>query len=340
MYKVKAVKKWQNSLHSWKNIDSKDDLGIALSTVRYTPIVNCDSDLVNYIIVADGCKVNDFTRNPDVIDENKNGIINVLNYYKKKKENYIIMSIYMNLDAPHLETAKWIAEYINELAKSKYVDTISFIGGSKCGVMAFNLMKYLSPEGLKKSYINGVSSPYSGTILASPNYMYSEVPKIIEGRLGKNYFSKLISEEIIKYYKKFFSHSQLDYDISIPGGVPKEFQTKYDPHNLGYLFSTENLSVLDKAHWQNICTLIDENTFKEVVKARDLIGIGLCILNDYLFNKKSDGFVNIDSQRSIEKYIEGYKSKIVYASHFYLNIPNYTNQVLDIVENNKELRYR
>ncbi len=71
------------------------------------------------------------------------------------------------------------------------------------------------------------------------------------------------------------------------------------------------------------------------MKTGNFNDIGLCILNDVLFNKESDGMVLLSSQSKIESKVECLgSSKIIYSTHSILKTPSYANQLLDIVNNN------
>ncbi len=341
---VNTIKKWDTSMKSWRDIENPKEKGIALSTVTYGKLRNNESNDVNYVIIADGCKVNDFSLGGDKLDLASNGAINVLNYFRNKNENYIVEAVFMDLHAPHMEETKWLASYINELARNPRVKTISFLGHSKCGVMAFHLLKFLTPLSMSKSYIYSVSSPYTGALLASPCFLRQEFQRIIESKLGKCSLADMVVEALMGVYNMKFSNSQLDFDISIPGGIPNEVKDIYDPSFIGEVFSEENISLVENgAHWQNICTAVDSNTLKEVMKANDILGLGFLILNECLFEGKSDGLVSLTSQKAVEKSFvdEHSQSKVIHSTHFLYKIPSFTAELLDVVDDNiKRLSYK
>ncbi|MDE6141020.1 MAG: hypothetical protein K2G03_00310 [Bacilli bacterium] len=341
---VNSVKKWDNTISSWRDIESPKEKGIALSTVTYGKIRNNESNGRHYVLIADGCKVNDFSLRGETLELATNGAINVLNYFRNKNENYVVEAVFMDLHAPHIEETKWLASYINELAKNPYVKTISFLGHSKCGVMAFHLLRYLTPLSISKSYIYSVSSPYTGALLATPCFLRQEFQRVVESKLGKCLLADMVVESLMGIYNMKFSNSQLDFDISIPGGLPDDVMERYDPSFIGNVFSKENVSLVEKGvHWQNICTAVDNNTLREVMKANDILGLGFCILNEFLFEGKSDGLVSLASQKAVEKQFmdDHSQSKIIYSTHFVYKIPKFTNELLDVVDDNiKRLSYK
>ena len=73
----------------------------------------------------------------------------------------------------------------------------------------------------------------------------------------------------------------------------------------------------------------------------NMIGIGLCILNELFFEKKSDGMVYTDSQREVEKFLNITSQTLKYTHHDVNSNVRAFNEVLltvdDTIEQNKQL---
>lgn len=335
---IKAVNKWDLENNTWKNKVSDEDKKRALSLAEYGLIRHDESNQINYILLADGCRVENHTKDPSHIGENRAGIANMIHYFESKKENYKIEVLLVDNDAPLAEESKVLASYIDFLSGLSTTKTVNLIGLSKCGVMAFDMIKYLkSPFSKLKTRIYSVSSPYMGTIMASPLLLESEVKKIIAAKIGENALADKITESFMKLYYSIMSNSHMDLDIAVPGFVPEHLKANYDPAFLQNIFSEVNLSsVSNVGHYENICTVIDDTTLKNSLKSGNLAALGLCILNDTLFAGKSDGMVSLESQQKIESYypFNHNSSRIITSCHGALSTPVYANELLSIVSAN------
>lgn len=338
MGKVISIKKWDLNNNSWKNIVNDEDKKRALSIATYGTIRHTESDDINYIILADGCRVENHTKNASHIGNNHAGISNIISYFENKKENYKIELLLVDNDAPLIEESKFLASYVDYLARFSTTKTINVIGLSKCGVIAFDMMKYLKSQFSKmKARVYSVSSPYMGTVMASPLFLERKVRTIIEAKIGKTFLVDNITKALMDLYYSIMSNSHMDLDIAIPGEIPEHLMSNYDSSFLQNIFSNSNISSISNVkHYQNICTVIDDTTLKNALKSGNFAAIGLCILNDVLFDGKSDGMVSLDSQKRIEDFYsdEHSASKIITTSHGALSIPIYANELLDIVNSN------
>lgn len=129
--------------NKWKNVESLEDRRSAYSIVSYCDIKHRNDGSVNYIIIADGCRVENHTSDPLYIKDRQAGIKSVIEYFEQKNENYRIELILVDNDAPLDEECKRVARYIDFLSRIDEVKTVNFIAFSKCGVMALNMIKYL-----------------------------------------------------------------------------------------------------------------------------------------------------------------------------------------------------
>lgn len=337
---IKVIKKWDLKSNSWNNKVNDEDKKRALSIAEYGLIRHDESSQINYILLADGCRVENHTKDSSHIRENRAGIANILSYFESKKENYKIELLLVDNDAPLAEESKVLASYIDFLSRKSTTKTVNVIGLSKCGVMSFDMLKYLkSPFSKLKARVYSVSSPYTGTIMASPLLLESEVKNIISSKIGENALADKITAAFMKLYYSIMSNSHMDLDIAVPNYVPDYLKAKYDPTFLQNIFSDANLSsITNVRHYENICTVIDDTTLKNSLKSGNLAALGLCILNDTLFAGKSDGMVSLESQQKIESYypFEHSSSKIISSCHGALSTPIYANELLNIVNANMQ----
>lgn len=329
MQKIDVVGKWDLNLNCWRDPHSFIERQKSLTVVSYEDMVNYETDGYDYIIIADGTRLENHSK--DGINTRINGAVkNVLEYFSRKKKNFKFRLILLDNDAPLKEESKWIANYLDTIARLSDVKSISYIGISKCGVMAFDLIKYLhSVEALSKVRVYSLSSPYGGTLLASPLYIEAEIKKILAAKITSKTLQDLILTSLMKLVEGISSNSHMDYDIALPGGA----KDLYDPSFIGDIISPANLNPLNKvADFKNISTVIDEKVRQDVNKSFNLLGIGLCLLDSYFYQGNSDGLVLLSSQRMIDEF---YKPSIILNSfHNPLECEPYASQVLDMVWDN------
>ncbi len=338
MGEINTIKKWDLKSNIWRDVKSEEEKKRALSIATYGTIRHTDDGELNYILIADGCRVENHVHSGQYINDRKAGIANVIKYFERKKENYKIELLLVDMDGPLVEESKLLASYVDHLANLSSTKTVNVVGFSKCGVMAFDMMKYLK-NGFSsmKTRVYSVSSPYLGTVMASPLFLEREVRKVITAKIEYDELAEKIVTAVMGLYYRIMSNSHMDLDIAEKGGVPKQLEKNYDPFFLKNIFSEENLSSLNRVNlYKNVCTLIDENTLSAVIKSGNLGGIGLCILNDCLFDGKSDGMVLFSSQKSIESFLsDGENSSVViHSTHSVLTTPVYAKELMDLVEEN------
>lgn len=329
---INSIAKWKND--SWNINPSLDEIGRSFSFGEYDYIIN-DSSKVNYIIIANGSRVEDHSKDFINIKESKLRIDNVLTHYKKKNGNYIIKTFLMDADAPIVEDAKLFAKFIDNLADRENTLSINIINLSKCGVMGFYVPNFFkSPNSFVKTNIFNVATPYEGTKLASPLVFYPEVEKFIKSKISNEHVSNAIYNKLISFYEGISSNSHMDYDIAILGGIPDDRLKLYDENFIKNVFSSANILSINKINnFTNILTGIDNNTLKEAISTMNFTGIGLCMLNDMFFDGKSDGMVYVDSQKIVEKCLD-IKSYQLFSSHHDVNSNiRVFNDILSIVDN-------
>ena len=133
-----------------------------MSVAEYGIIKHNEMTRINNILLADGCRVENHTKDLSHIGENWAGIINIIRYFGNKRLNYKIELLLVNNDTPLIEESKLLTCYIDFLVKPPITQTLNVIGLSKCGVMVFDMMKYLKNVSSKlKTNVYSVSTPYS-----------------------------------------------------------------------------------------------------------------------------------------------------------------------------------
>lgn len=303
---VQTIGKYDLSTNSWRRPKNKYELGGSFSIVNYELIRNNEKADFHYIIICPGSRVEDHSKNFIKVDAKESGINNVINYFKDKNENYIIKLFLMDADAPIEADAEMMAKYIDSIANDPFAKSVNLVGISKCGAMSFNVPKYFrNPMSMLLTNIFTVAAPFIGTRMASPKLLYSDVKRIVTSQFGDNKLTDLLYDKLIELYESISSNSHMDYDIAIPDGITDDKLSVYDRSFIANMFSLKSLTSITMVRtYQNITTGIDNKTLMEAIRTCNVNGIGLCIMDDLIFNKTSDGMVPKDAQRSIEKYFD------------------------------------
>ncbi len=337
MGKIVTKGKWNLQSENWI-LNPKEELyGRSFAIAEYDKIINDEKGKTNYILIAQGSRVEDHTKNFKTIKEKEVRIDNVLTYFSKENANYDIQLFLMDADAPIIEDAKLLANYIDSLAVSPNTNSINIVGLSKCSAMSFYVPSFFkSQESFKKTNLFNIAAPYTGTKLASPLIFYPEVKKFITAKIGNNKLSDSIYNKLINFYESISSNSHMDYDIAIPNGIPEEKFSVYDKSFIENIFSLKNInSIKSLNNFKNFVTSIDKNTLKEAIKTMNLTGIGLCLLNDLFFEGKSDGMVYTESQRKVEEHLD-LQSYFIASHHDVNSNTKVFNKILDSVKDTIE----
>lgn len=330
MGKIKGIAKYDLLNNKWKYDINDEEKGKAFSIVSYKKIINNDSDKYDYIIFCDGYRVENVSSDMENVKASKNGIDKIYNFFKNTNRNVIIKTILIDMDAPLEEDSKLLADLINKLEDA---NSINIIGISKCGVMAFNMAKYIKLK--DKTNIYTIASPFTGTLMASPKYIYQKFKEIISSVISDEDMVIKISNALLEKYEGICSNSHMDYDIALPGGVNSNGLNKYDEKFLKNIFSKENIKGIEDINfYQNFTTGIDEDTFVECMQTLNFTGMGLCILNKFVMGGKTDGFVSTESQEEVEKYIDKKSIHLKSSHHAVFSNDRLSNKVLKIVNNN------
>lgn len=319
MGKINVYAKWDLNENEWV-MPTTNQYGRSFALAGYEQIINNISEKVNYIIIGAGTRVEDHSKDFRNINEKKLRIDTVLNHYSKKNGNYCVRAFLMDADAPIIEDAKLLAEYVDALAVLPTTNSINIIGLSKSSDMNFYMPRFFKEiNSFRKTNMFNIAPPYTGTRLASPLLFYSDVKNLIISKFGDNKLGTLVYNNLIKVYENISSNSHMDYDIAIPGGIPKEKFNLYDENFIKNIFSNDNVQAIKNLNsFKNIITGIDKNTWKEALRTGNFYGLGLCLLDDIFFENKSDGMVYVDAQREVESILN-LKSHVLKSTHHDVN---------------------
>lgn len=334
---INILGKWNLEQKDWVKSVTYYDRGRSLAFANYDQINSENGKDINYVIFAYGTRVEDHSKDYVNIKETMRHINKVIRYFEQTNKNVIIQLFLFDADAPILEDAKLLAKYIDGLSFIPNTNSINVIGTSKGGCMAFSLPKYFSRfTSFEKTNIYTVATPFDGTKLASPKIFYPDVKRLIKSKFGDNKFADLLYEKLISIYEGISSNSHMDYDIAMLGGVPDSKLHLYDESLIRDMFSSDNINAISRvSSYKNFITGIDDETLSEAIRTVNFEGIGLCLLNDLFFDKKSDGMVMTSSQRLVESAMEEYgiKSHILTSSHHAISgIDRVMNDLLHVVD--------
>lgn len=338
---IEVLAKWDLKKNSWNRNPSIYERGRSFAFANYEKVINNPGG-IDYIIIGHGSRVEDHSTDYYDINERKVRIDNVISYFGKLNGNYDIRLFLMDADAPIIEDAKLMAEYVERLASLPTTNSVNIIGLSKCSDMNFYVPSYFRRvDTLKKVNIYNVAAPYNGTKLASPAIFYPEVKTLLTSKFGDGKFSTLIYDKLIEFYENISSNSHMDYDIAMVGGISDSKRDFYDEGFIRNIFSSDNVEAIKKINsFNNFVTGIDSSTLREAILTMNFVGIGLCVLDELFFDNKSDGMVYSDSQRLVDSVV-GTKSIYLPTHHDVNNNIRAINEVLGIVDDTiEEYRYK
>ena len=334
MGKIDIIGKWDMDNFKWFIPTIKKVQGRSLAIVNYSPVI-CNPNMANdYIVFCTGSRVENFSHDAKTASSKKENMQYAINYFENIHKNTYIKMILLDADAPLKESGRKISSYIDILANNRKSNSVNLIGFSKGGVMCFDMIKILkSPHTLQKTNLFTVATPFSGTVFGSPQLIYEKLNQYFYNLIGNTNIARIISKTLMPIYNTISSNSHMDYDIAIPGSIPESLMDFYDPTLIKNIFSNENINAVKKLmSYKNIYSGIDEDTLKECFKNRDFLGIALCLLNYIIFDKPADGLVDLDSQKSIERYYKGIStSTISSTTHSLFSNPRAFHELLWII---------
>ena len=327
MAKIDIIGKYNKDQDKW-SID-KDRTRTSLAIASYDPIIYDETKKIDYIIYCYGSRVENHSKDGSEISEKKAYVDKILNYFKSKKHNIIVKFVMLDKDSPLKNDGVELAEYINDLGALENCKSINIVGYSKSGVMFFDMIKYIDKRYYDKINLYNVATPYSGTKMASPKVLYNDVKIMVENHIPNKKMANMVYCGLIKFYESISSNSHMDYDISIPNGIPDNKLDNYDETLIKNLLLDENINAIKSINsFQNYLTCIDDTTLKRAMLTGNYIGIGMCLINDLIMNKNSDGFVPISSEKIISDYIDVDQIKINGAHHYFMSDSIYRDMLL------------
>ena len=342
---IHAVSKYDLTSNSWKESEGEERFR-SLAVANYEPVLNTDAKDLNYIIVAYGSRVEDYSRDSIKIKDRCAQISRLISYINGNSNlNYIVNYVMLDADAPLVEQSKKLADYIDGLSANENIKSINLIGQSKCGAMNMYIPRFFTNErSFDITNVYNISTPYLGTLLASPLVFYPMVKEKAKKAFGDNKFSNFLYDCGINIYESISSNSHMDYDIAINKGVPKEKFDKYDENFVKNMLSYENLEALRKVNsFTNFTTFLDNKALNYAIRKGDVVTIGLYLLDTWFFNGESDGLVKTSDQHIIEDYLNIHSTDLL-ASHRVAASRDFTkvldSVILHAVEQNEYSRVR
>jgi len=336
MGKITFLSKWDLLKNKWK-LSSIDEIGKSFGIVDYDYIQNRKDKEYDVIIFCTGCRIENVSKDNISVKDSKNGIKRSLDFFQNSDKNVRVKLLLNDNDAPLINQGMFFASLVDRLSSDSEINSINIVGHSKAAIMTFDMMKYLKkPVSLEKTNLFTLSAPFNGTLMASPKIVFPLIEDIIKTKIPNSFIADKTFDEIIKMYKNISSYSHMDFDIAMKGGIPDDLFHLYDPTLIENIFSKENIEAINLINcYKNICTCIDESTFKKCIKSLDFTGMGLCILDSLLFEEVSDGLVALSAQRMIENYTDDINFESILLSsahHGSLNSPYAANDIFRIVD--------
>lgn len=324
--------KWDLEKNVWSQSDNLKDIGRSFAIASYKRIIN-DNGKINYIIIDQGSRIENHSKDFSTIKETEVRIDNVIRHYERSNGNYDIKLFLMDADAPIIEEAKLFANYVELLASLPDTNSVNIVGLSKCSVMNFYVPRFFkNSETFKKTNVYNIASPYEGTKMASPLVFYPEIRRLVASKVNNEKLAQNISNKLVNIYEGISSNSHMDYDIAIPGGIPEEKLHLYDENFIKEVFCTDNVEAIKRLNsFKNILTSIDSSVRKEAIMTGNFYGIALCLFDKMFFEGKSDGMVYTSSQRKVEDVLD-IKSYSIKSHHDVNSNIRAFNEVLGIVD--------
>lgn len=335
---VKA--KWDKDTNKWNENPNEKDFGrsFAISNLKESKTTSN----INYIFFSPGERVEDHSKDYKTMSLKENRMDRIIDHYNKKGDNYSINMLFMDADAPIKEDAKLFAKIIDKLCRNKDTNSVTLVGFSKCGVMNCYVPKFFRKrKTYKKTNMINVAAPYEGTILASPKFLWKELSDRLKNKLHSEKITQMIVNKMKKIYHNMSSNSHMDYDIALVDGVEEDQKKLYDKSLITNVFKKDNVRAIKKLRaFRNVVTGIDKKTWKECIKEHNRQGFLLCLLNRYLMNHESDGFVNTKSQEKAEVVLKQDNIRMNSSHHHITSSKRMTEELLTVIDDTIEKGYQ
>lgn len=310
-----------------KNINPDERLK-ALSKITTVVISNEDDEHFDYILFANGNRAKDVTHDGTHPFERRDYCQRIADYFRSKGKNVLIESVLLDNDSPLSIETMLIADYLDDISSEETLDTINVIGHSKCGAMAFNLPKYFKNEdSFRKTSITTTATPYKGCLMATPTKFLRQVEAITDAQLPKP-LNRIVFNSLKNYYNSINSGSHMDNDIALPGYVAE----RYDPSFISDMFDIENISAINRVRkFRNFTTRVDNDTLMKYLRTGDFTSVGMCLIDKFFMDEPTDGFIETDSQESVNDHFDHPSTHIPSTTHYFLTHPDEMAVVLDAV---------
>ena len=334
MGKINVIGKYDLDYNGWIMCNNHKN-GMSLAIAEYDAIKNNDSNKYDYIIYCYGSRVEDHSKDAYNIKTSQAHVNKILNYFKNKKHNIIVRFVMLDKDAPLKEDGMILAKYVNYLCNKDDCNSVSILGYSKSGVMFFDMIKYINKNSFSKINLYNVATPYIGTKMASPKIIYNDVKTYINSHISNKVLANKLYDSLISFYEGISSNSHMDYDIALPNGIPDDRLDRYDETLIKNLLLQDNLDAINSINrFENYTTGIDNTTLRRALLTSNINGIGMCLINDMLMGKNSDGFVHTSSEEVITNYVDISNKHIKGAHHDLMSDSLYCNEVLFNINEN------
>lgn len=299
MSKVDIIGKWDLNNNSWYDPYTEEERGKSLSLVSLKNVITDESYNYEYFIFCPGIRLENVSKDSKIVSDKAGNIDKAIKYFGKLDKNIHMKLLLLDNDAPLKEESVFLGNHIESISSNPHINSINVIAHSKGAAVAFDSLKYIKrPLALSKTNLFTTAVPFKGTIMVSPAIFYPKLERIIQNKINNEFLAKEITKAISSVYSGISSNSHMDYDIAIPGGADPD---KYDETFIEKLLQKENLDMISKINsYHNIYTGIEEDTFRKCLKAGDFAGMGLCLMDDLIFDEKSDGIVPLSSQQALE----------------------------------------
>ncbi len=294
MGNITYLAKWDSINHTWHKPETEEyGKSIAFATFNYAEIPEQD-----YFIIIHGSRVENFSKDNIQIKDNTIGIDKIGNFFAQNKQNMQIKLLLLDNDAPLIEEARVLANYIDALAMIPSTRTINVLAHSKGGALAFYVPSYFkNPLSFAKTNIFTSATPFKGTLLAAPPILYPQIKEIIASYVKNENLANHLYNFIIKKYESISSNSHMDYDIGIPlSDVPSS--NVYDANFIPNILSHQNLAAMGKLNaYHNFIIGFGDLSFGDILKYNSLNALYLYTLDRLIFDGLSDGMVLTSTQR-------------------------------------------
>lgn len=293
MGNITYLAKWDNKNHIWHKPETGEyGKSLAFASFNYAEVPSQD-----YFIIIHGSRVENFSKDNIQIKDKIIGIDKIGNFFAHNKQNMQIKLLLLDNDAPLIEEARVLANYIDALAMIPSTRTINVLAHSKGGALVFYVPSYFkNPRSFTKTNIFTSATPFKGTLLATPTILYPQIREIIAAFVKNDALANYLYNIVIKKYESISSNSHMDYDIGVPLSSDPSSNV-YDANFIPNILRPQNITAMDKLNaYHNFITGFGNQDFGDVLKYKSLMALYLYAIDRLIFDGLSDGMVLTSSQ--------------------------------------------